>query len=486
LAVFVGGCTVAAAAAVGRDEGSGVRGQGSENDPENDPRITDPAVPNPKSKIQNPKSDAILDGLVELADQSLLRQVAGADGEPRFIMLETVREYAWERLEAQGEAAALQCRHAEFFVAWAQPPPPGAPAPPLGVIIARREEEHDNLRAVLQWTLDHGEAEMALRLAGALWGFWDRQGYLSEGRRWLDAALAQRAQAPVRARLAALYGAGILACSQGEPAAGEVWLAERLALGRELHDPPVMAWSLYGIAWAATGQGDFARVVRLGTECLALFREQANKEGVSLTLRRLATAAQVQGDLAQARAYTEESLARDRERDDAVGVAANLSALGELARLHGDYTHAAAYYEESLALNRVGGVKTRLIPVLHNLGHVALHEQNTARAAILFAEGLGLSRELGHKPLIAACLAGLAGVAAGDHQPERAARLFGAVDHLHQQIGGRLESIDQAEYDRNLATARAGLDAAAWDQAWRAGALLTLEQAIAYAVPVES
>ncbi|MFQ5794790.1 MAG: BTAD domain-containing putative transcriptional regulator [Candidatus Bipolaricaulia bacterium] len=185
----------------------------------------------------------ILDGLASLVDKNLLRRKEQADGEPRFLILETIREYGLERLEASGESEAIRRTHADYYLALAEQAEPKLEGPDQRMWLDRLEVEHDNLRAALVWFEQNGEAEAELRLGGALWGFWHMRGYLSEGRRWLEGALAKGEDRDVSAsvRAKALHGAGVLTHEQGDYERATVLYEESLDLRRELGDKPGVA-----------------------------------------------------------------------------------------------------------------------------------------------------------------------------------------------------------------------------------------------------
>ncbi|MFQ5796017.1 MAG: BTAD domain-containing putative transcriptional regulator [Candidatus Bipolaricaulia bacterium] len=419
LSVFVGGCTLEAAEAVC----SGVDDLEQEMD--------------------------ILDGLASLVDKNLLRQEERAEGEPRFLMLETIREYGLERLEASGktEAEAIRCTHADYYLDLAEAAEPRIGwwgGPEQGIWLNWLEVEHDNLRAALAHFEQIGEVEAGLRLGGALRSFWFLRGSPSEGRRWLEGALKQggSVSAPVRAK--ALLGAG--------------WLAWR--------------------------QSDYEQATALLEESLALFQELGDKEGIAGSLNRLGLVACSEGDLGRAAALCEEALTLYRELGDKLGIADSILYLGHVAQYQDDLGRATALYEESLVLCRGLENKQGIALSLFHLGNVAVGQGDLGRAVALYEESLILRQEIGDKGGIALCLEGLAGVACANGQPEQAARLFGAAEALREAIGFPLMPPDRTllDYDRNVAAVRAELSEDAFEAAWTEGRAMTLEQAIAYAL----
>jgi predicted ATPase/transcriptional regulator with XRE-family HTH domain len=321
LAVFVGGCTLDAAAAVCRAPGH----------------------------------PDVVEGLAALVDKNLLRVEDQADGELRLGMLETIREYAWEQLEASGEAEDLRRCHALYYLELAEAAQPEVRLADQAESLLRLERELNNLRAALGWAQEAGEAEIGLRLAGAVWWVWRRLGYLSEGRGWLEGLLALPesrggSSGATAIRANALGAAGRLALRQGDYGRAVASLEQSLVLHRELGDKWGVAKSLDGLADCAHHRGDYGRAVALLEECLILFREAGDTDNVGWVLMNLGIYAREQGDAGRAVALYEQSLALFRELGDNNGIGWALIGLGELARDQGDCGHAAVLLEESLAL----------------------------------------------------------------------------------------------------------------------------------------
>jgi predicted ATPase/class 3 adenylate cyclase len=424
----------------------------------------------------------IVDGITALLNQSLLRQDAALEGEPRFTMLATIREYALEQLKKNGAADALQQHHADYFLSMAEQAEPWLRfmRPERDQWMARLAVEHDNLRAALEWFSERGETEPSLRLAGALRVFWQQRFHWGEGRAWLEAALAKSGTMEGAARAKALVAAGHLAWSRGDSMA-RTYIEEGLALLRTVGDKAAIATALCYLANVTLGMGEYAMARACAEECLALFDEVSDQWGRPYALQTLGHIAAVQGDLTQAAAYTEEYLAVYRQSGYKRGIAIGLIDKGVIAQLQGNWEHAVAFYAEGLAILREGGDKQMTALVLHNLGGAVLHQGDVWRAAACFAEGLTLSQELGDQSSIAINLAGMAGVAAAQ-QPEHSARLFGAADALFDALAMIVEPVDRAEYDRNAAVARVQLGEDAFAAAWAAGQALTAEQAMAEAL----
>jgi predicted ATPase len=244
LSVFAGGCTLEAVAAV-CDTGDDL-------------------------------AEEMLDVLGSLMDKSLLRRAETEDSEGRFLMLETVKEYALERLEAAGEEEEVRCAHAAHYLALAEEARPELKGPRQTEWFDRLENEHDNLRAALSWSLEGGEGETALRLVGGLWWFWYKRGHLSEGRRWLEEVLEKNVS-PTSGRAEALNGAGVLARNQSDYERAQAWLEECIVLRRELGDNKGTSKVLVDLGTVAGDRGDLAQATAFFEKSLRLKKELGDR-----------------------------------------------------------------------------------------------------------------------------------------------------------------------------------------------------------------
>jgi predicted ATPase len=479
LAVFAGGCTLAAAEAVcgGADAAGDLEALGHD----------------------------VLEAARSLVDKSLLRAHEGPGGEPRLAMLQTIQEYAAEWLAQSGEEPALRRAHAAYFLALAEEaadgragarpsswPPLPSPARGQGAaaspVLEGLNADHDNLRAVLAWSTtatDEGAAATGASLARALGWFWFLRGDVGEGRAWLEALLARTdpaAQPTQRAYL--LQGAGALAVIQGDVAAARPRLRESLAATRASGDARATGSALLYLGLAALMENDPAGARPLLEEALTLARSAGDLAAEAYAGRLLGAVLWEAGDAAGARAAAEASLAGFRALGDTGGMAMALHSLWMLASARGDAAAARALYEESLTLRQT--VSSGSVPalVLVNLGTMALQHGDHERAQAHLAEGLRLWRGVGNPTGIAMGLAGMARLAAARGQAARAGRLFGAAA-ARFPAGGRLhDGTDRAAFDRQIATARAGLDPDAFAAGWAAGETLPPEQAVADALEV--
>jgi predicted ATPase/DNA-binding CsgD family transcriptional regulator len=451
LSVFAGGWTLAAAEAVGWGDETG-------------------------------RYEA-LDLLSGLVEKSLVVCEPSGDGGVRYRLLEPVRQYALEKLEEGENAESVGRRHAQYFLALAEEAEPRLWGPEDEAWLERLEAEHDNLRAALCWTLGRREAEMALRLAGALWGFWITRGYYEEGRRWFEGALKKGGRAPERARV--LAGLGHLALWQGDLARAEASAKEGLELSKEagLQKGAIAADLLIVVGEAAVRtKGESERAKELLEEALALSREAKDDRCIAWSLGSLANVSHSQGDHERAKELYEEALTLSRRSGGAETVGAQLLSLGYEYLLEGDHERAARLNEEAARLLRERGYRSGLEYALDNLGWAVLLGGEHERAARVFEESVSLCKELGDRSTAAESLEGLACVAGAGGEAERAARLFGAAQALYEAGGYHHTPRELALREPYLAEARSRLEGAAWERESEEGRAMTLEGAIEYAL----
>jgi tetratricopeptide (TPR) repeat protein len=428
------------------------------------------------------ESAAVLDVLARLVDKSLVVVDQAPGDSVRHRLLETIRQYAAERLHESGEALAIQTRHAHFFLALAETAEPALHGPQQMQWFARLEAELDNLRAALAWSqLEPERGELGLRLAGALWWFWDKRP--SEGRAWLEQAFAQTAAlgcTPLRAK--ALREVGHLAQSMGDYATAQARLEESIAMWRTLGDSRGLAYACIWLIDVMIDRGDFARAQALAEEGLALCEQVGDKWGMAWALNYLATPALNQGDYEAARTIFERTLALFRAVGDAHGTALSLHGLGAVADFQGDYAPARAHHEQALSLFRGFNDRLLVAVVLCYLGLAALHHGDPHAALASFSESLALGQELGHKALISLSLAGFGAVASTQQQPVCAVQLLGTAEALNEAIGFVPPPLQRADSQRTLVAVRSALDEAVFATAWSVGRAMTIEQAIACAL----
>ena len=478
LSVFAGGWTLEAAEAVGVDDGM--------------------------------KHDEILDLLDRLVDKSLV--VAGeasGESELRYRMLELVRRYGLERLEESGEAERVQERHARYYLTLAEQAAPALQGAQQAAWLERLENEQDNLRWALGLSLERGDAETALRLGAALWrGFWYVRGYLSEGRRWLEEALAVSGEGATVLRAKALNGAGHLAWCQSDFEHAAMQFRKSLTLSRQLEDKAGVAAALNGLGRVAYSQGNLAEGRAMLEEALAIHRELNDAWGTAESLFVSGIVALYQGDYAVAHALLEESVTLFRDVGDREGVAVSLGVLGMVALSQGAYAAARSLLEETQAIFKSLADPRGVARALSVLGDVDFNQGDYEAAYARYEEAIGLLKDFvsayQHGPAefgpsqvgmaqvglddrwwMAWCLEGLGGVAAARKQTTRAIRIFGAAKALRDIISAPRPAAHRAAYERILATARAQLDETTFAATWAEGKAMTAEQAMEYALSKE-
>ncbi len=395
-----------------------------------------------------------IDGLSSLADKSLLRQDAGRGDEPRFAMLGTIREYALERLEARGELTALRHAHAAYYAALAEEAEPHLAGAAQAEWLARLEVEHDNVRVAVRGALAGPEQEMALRLVGAFWRFWAIRGYLSEGRRWMERALAHGDAAPPSLRAKALDGLAALMRAQGDDAGARARYEESLTIRRAADHQAGIAHSLSNLAGMARDRGEYATARAQYEESLAIRQATGDSEAVTRTLINLGILAQRQGDTATARTRYEASLAIGRRYGHAQAIAHALANLGVIAQQQGDHATARSRYEESLAAGRAMGDTATIGSALNNLGAVAKQQGDLVAARAFYQQSLDLRRELGDIRAIAFSLTNLGMVAQAQGEVGTARGYYEEALAIRRELGD----------PRAIPFALANVALAAWQQ----------------------
>ena len=391
--------------------------------------------------------EEVLELLSHLVDKSLV-VVREEGGEASYRLLETVRQYGWERLSESDEAVELRERHSGYYLALAEGAEPELKGERQVARLERLETEHDNLRAAMRWLLDRGESEDAARLGWALWLFWWIRGHFAEGRRSMEQALSAEGNAamPASARAQAMYVAGTMACGRGDQRSAEPLLEESAALFRELRDRRGVAYALGSAAVVAITQERYERGIIYSEESTDLFLEVGDKWGAAPMLGCSAVGWLNRGDPRRAKGLAERGLAMCRETGDKHGTSI---ALGTLAR-------------------------------------VAQAEQDHQRARDLFEEGLTVSAKLGNEADVVHCLEGLASVAGAEGRIVRAARLWGAAEALLGKIEAVYTYVPNRSIHRSQVAARALIEEAAWEEAWAEGREMSREQAIEYALGQEA
>jgi non-specific serine/threonine protein kinase len=349
-------------------------------------------------RAQNDLTCSALDGVAALIDKSLLRQDQTADDEPRFVMLETIREYALECLRVNEDWEAARRAHADFFLTLALQAEPELTGPKQKVWLTKLEREHDNFRAVLKWVEESGEAEHGLRLSGALWRFWLVRGHMIEGRERLTALLALPNSAQrTRERAKVLNGAATIIHEMGDYTTAHPLLLESLEIWRELGDKKAEAAAINNLGWVATMRCDFDTGRALSAEGLILNRELGDKRGIALALNNLGWAACLQGDLTTARSLHESGLSLRREIGDERGIAFVLTSLGWIDGMQGHYEKATSQLEEAYGRLKALDDKQIMAIALSYQSNAAIVHGDLERARTLLEESAPFIKEVGSK-----------------------------------------------------------------------------------------
>jgi tetratricopeptide (TPR) repeat protein len=411
-----------------------------------------------------------------------------ADAGTRYGMLETIREYACEKLDEAGETERLRQRHRDFFIALAEQAEPKLKSAEQFKWLNRLELEHDNLRVAWDCAIA-SDAEFALRLASALLDFWFMRGNRSEGREWLAKLLPRTNQWGHTAKRAHSFGvAGRLAYLQQDFASARSLLEEALPIARISGDQKEIAFALLWLGLTAYRQHHDQTAQAFLEECLTIYQGLQDPWEIAWAISVSGDLAYYQGHYAEAKERYMQSLAKFQELGDKFMAGRVLNALGEISRLLGDYERAGTFYEQNIEILRELRSPFTLAGRVINLAWVSLHGGDYRKARALFEDSLNQFKEDGNKNAMTDCLTGFAGILGVIGKPERAARLFGAVESLLEAIGmdGRMDPPDQKEFDHYVAAARGQLDEAAFAKAWAEGRAMTLEQAVEFALQNEN
>ena len=478
LAVFVGGFTLEAAEAICNDTGA--------------------------------EDLDVLDGVASLVDKSLLQQREQADGEPRFSMLLTIKEYGLEQLEANGETAATEQAHTDYFLALAEKAEPQLTGANPKHWLDQLEQEHDNLRAVFERALQQGQADEGLRLAGAIWRFWSLRSHFREGRERLETLLkATETAAPTTLRAKVLSGAATLEQNQGDYEVARVLFEEVLHIRRTLNDKPGIAAALTSLGWVGWRQNEYERAWTLSEEAAALQQELGNQPGVIQARNTLAWVAHHRGDYEQARTLHEECIAFRQKSGDKHRHAFSLGMLGWTLQKLNRVEEAVRFVDESLHVMQELGDRQMVAWLSGHRGNLALDQGDHALAESLselsrtifaeigdryglahpltllaelrllegdattakrhLAESLRLRLAVRDRYGIANSLERLAWVAEHEQQWENAARLLGAAEALRALIGVRLGITDEPRFAQHKQAVLAALGPERFATLWQEG-----------------
>jgi predicted ATPase/DNA-binding SARP family transcriptional activator/Tfp pilus assembly protein PilF len=475
---------------------------------------------------EEPEALEYLEALREVS--LVLAEVETDNAEIRFRMLETLREYAEEKLKPE-DRAGLKERHRDHFLKLAEEAEEAIAGTEQARWLRRLEQEHDNMRASLQYCLeeDARDAVKGLRLVAGLFQFWWHRGHWSEGRAYCERALVQTgAQERSKWRARALCAAADIAGNQGDYDAAQRRYEEAMAISREIGDRQGSAGSLSSLACMAHERGDLEKALALHTQCLHLRRELGDKSGMAASLLNLGSWRAAHGDREEAQRLLEEALAisgevgnqaleavilntignmvlelgrsdearslyeqallLNRDLEDKRGIAASLVNLGNVAANLQEAAAARAYYEESLFLNRELGNRLGVAIVLVNLGKFVYDQGDYAAARDYLGECLKLCQQMEAKYLAADALESITTLYRAQGQVERAVRFFAAAQALRETLSSSRPPLEQEKLDRALEALLATLGEEAFESVWEQGRAMTLEEAIIAALDDES
>jgi predicted ATPase len=427
----------------------------------------------------------VLDGMASMVDKSLVQQVEHIEGEARFLMLSTLREYALERLAASGDEAAARRAHAAYCLVIAEEGAEDLSTQPEW--LKRFDVEHDNFRVALDYLIKTGDADWGLRLGTALFRFWETREHLTEGRDRI-ARLLKLEGAAARPKLQArlLFAAAVLAGEQGDYAAAERLFQDSLEVCRALSDNRGVAVALNAKAVIARDRGQLSVAASLFEQCVALWKDLGDPGDIARALSNLANVAKLQGEYARASSLYDECLTMFRQVGNDAGVAWTLNYQGDVARAKADVGAARSFYEQSLAefsrLRDGWGIAS----TLSDLANLSRDQGNYAEARHLYGESIKTFQDLGHKRGIARVLECLAASAAAQSNAERSLRLAGAAAALRQRLGTPLTPAEQVRLENSLEGARQALSNAAGLTAWMEGWAMPMEQAVQEALAYDT
>jgi predicted ATPase/DNA-binding winged helix-turn-helix (wHTH) protein len=450
LSVFVGGCTLEAAEAVcntSRDLGID-----------------------------------LFEGLSSLVDQNLVQRVDRAESEPRFAMLETLREYALERLTEAGEQSTARRAHAAYCLVLAEEGNPELGPAERARWLAQCDAEIDNFRFALDWLFQSLNLDWSLRLCVALFRFWDMREHLTEGRARLETVLqlAGDGHAKERARVAQFLGA--LTTAQGDFASAERFLQQSLSLYEDLGDQWGIAASLNALAVSARDRGDYPAAQSNFERSLACWRMLPDRLAIARCLHNLSNVVKVRGDYSRARWALKEATDIFEALDDRSGAAWSISQLGDIAREQGDVAAARKFYQRALSVFREADDRWGSARSLTDLGSIACEQGDAMAAHAAYREALELFAGLGHRRGIARALEGCSVLALAQGDAARALKLAAAAAHLRRLISAFLPQAEQLKLDQMLQPAWESLNELEGKDAWAQGSAMSLEQAIQYSL----
>jgi predicted ATPase/transcriptional regulator with XRE-family HTH domain len=424
----------------------------------------------------------LLNQIDALVDQSLVGLHERPDGQIRFVLLETIREYALDRLTAAAEAEETHRRHAQYFLLLAERAEHALEETTQGDWPEHLAAEYGNLRAALTWLL-RSDPDAALRLAAALWRFWMQNGLISEGRRWLAQALEAAKDAVTAARAKALRAAGMLAWHQGDFRETQVYGEQLLAVAQALGDVPLTIRALSLLGMRAALQGDYAYAQTCYDASMLHAQSIGYDLGVAVAQQLMGYLAVYQGDCARAVELFTTALEQVRALGNEPRISWILGGIGEAYYYQNDYVQAGAWFTTQLTFARERAPEDQLALAFahYGLGLVAFAQQNDQAALEQLIESMNLRRANGDQYGVLQCLEALARLASAYGQAAEAGRLLGYAAYRREQLGTPYHPVEQAVIEPTIAQLKAHLGLPTYAALGVAGQALSLEQAVTYA-----
>lgn len=424
----------------------------------------------------------VFEGLASLLDKNLIYRIENLDAEPRFTMLETIREYALECLASSGEESKTRRSHAAYCLVVAEEGNPELDPAARTEWLARCDLDIDNFRSALDWLAENNQIEWALRLSMALFRFWDMREHFVEGRTRLESLLqlAQHGYMRERGRICTFLGA--LATSQGDYDAAAVFLNQSLDFYRELDDEWGIAASWNALAVATRDRGDLDNAESYFEQSLGYWRRLPDRLSTARCLHNLANVARMRGDYSRATTALAEATSIFEQVGDESGAAWSINQSGDLELEQGRIASAQSLYRSALAAFRKTGDRWGCARSLADLGHIYCKQGEFAASHAAYQEALELCTELGHRRGIARTLEGTACLAAASGDATRALTLAAVAKHLRNQIGAPLPPAECNKLEQALLAAREIQGTAVGEMAWQKGLEMPLQAAILFAL----
>jgi len=417
-------------------------------------------------------------GIESLINKNLLQQGSPIDGEMRISMLQTIREYALEQLAMSGEYETVQRAHAQYFRGLAEYAEYQLIGTEVTFWLERLEREHNNIRAALKWGLDSEDSDLVQRLSGSLWRFWFLRGHLTEGRKWLEAALTMSSEIDPVIEVKVLSAAGYLAATQSDFTRAEFLCEKALQISHQTNDEKSMALALFGLANTANWGRNYIRARSLFEASLELYRKLDDHWGIASTLAYLGSVLFFQGEYEEARVLLDQALVFFRKLHQDWGMAFSLYSSGLVAINQKDLKQAQRQLEESQTLLRRLGDKRGLVRTSAGLAKIALEQNRFPEARALILNAMSLTREVGDSWSATVIVDLMGSLVLRCNKVELAVQLFGAAEALRDAISVPLSPAFRDWRQNDYLAARAKLSQENLMQLWVDGSIYSLEKAI--------